>query len=82
MFEIEKGVPIPGRGGKALFPWDEMKPGMSFFIPETDDNAKQRFQAAAISSGRVWCKKNQPDWKVVTRRLEEGVRVWLVEREG
>ena len=30
--ELERGIPIPPRGNAPGKPWDDMQPGMSFFV--------------------------------------------------
>jgi hypothetical protein len=67
-FVIEKGVPLPdSRHGNCRYPWGEMEPGDSFFVPDgnfkslqstasrRDRNGGRRFAARPEAGGvRVW----------------------------
>ena len=58
---IEKGIPIPA---ELFFPLDDMQPGDSLFVPETDA-AKAR-EAVSAKAGFVLGK------------VEGGVRIWRI----
>lgn len=84
--DIEGGIPLPPpspsgrRGGRSRkYPVPDLKPGDSFFVPETserDANAIRGSLATAIS--RV--KTAHPGWEYATRVWDEkgvrGIRVW------
>lgn len=66
--KIEKGVPIPLRGGGEKFPLDEMEIGDSFLIPI---KTRMRLQ---------YYTKKLSNKKFVTKTVDkENVRCWRVE---
>ena len=80
-FEIDKGVevPNPGRGPNGVrYPWADMEPGDSFVLECSGEN-RCRVQNSVGSSGRNYMRLHRPDCIVVTRKVEGGLRVWLVE---
>lgn len=77
MFEIEKGVPLLGKGSGtpyAKWPFREMEVGDSFLcpIPATDKAACGR-----LSSAVSWWGTRHKQ-KFATRKVEGGVRVWRI----
>jgi hypothetical protein len=69
MFEIQKNIPL---ASKQSYPFDEMKPGDSFFIPGDDKKiGKIRAQLNNIKkrTGKI----------ISTRKESGGLRVWLVK---
>lgn len=79
-FKITSDIPPPARmphevrsvarrGRPMEYPWAEMSPGDSVFLPGKI--------AAPSSSIRGWCKAN-PGQKFVSKKEEGGVRVWRV----
>ena len=79
-FEIEKGVevPNPGRGrSDARYPWAYMEPGDSFVL-ECSAEDRGKVQNSVASSGRNYTRRHRPGCIVVTRKVENGLRVWLV----
>lgn len=76
-FKIEKGVPRPRRGRAAVYPWDNMEPGDSFFVSCADEKRRSR-QMSLYSAGCNWLKRNRsPSWSVSTRQEDGGVRIWF-----
>lgn len=75
MFQIDKNVPAPLSGRNRLYPWGELEPGDSFFVP----GRTTRNIGGAIGQAR----NRYPDWEIVARTVTEngvkGVRVWRVE---
>ena len=68
-FPIDKGVPLPSKkitGPKALYPWDDLEVGDSFFVPGEDPKARQGVVSAA---GAGWVKRNDPDRRFTTRQV-------------
>lgn len=78
--KVDTGVPIPGWGGnRTEYPFDTMHPGDSFFVAcENGDREAKRL--LAYQAGAGWCKRNRPDWKVATRKMDGGFRLWVVEK--
>ncbi len=74
-YRIERGIPIPGKSDE-LFPFDGMRVGDSFTIPNKDGLSAQ-YVSAVISRFRKKC----PQFKFCTRliREEHCRRVWRVE---
>lgn len=75
--KIEKGVPVPeSKALSAKYPWDGMQPGDSFLIAfdgRRDFHIREKASAAANYAKRAF------GWKLCTRTVEGGVRVWRIE---
>ena len=70
-FPIEKGVPVTRRtsaGGTRKYPWNEMKVGDSFFVPE-----KTAGQLSITIASRA------TGFMFTTRTENGGIRVWRIE---
>jgi len=77
MTKIEKRIPIPSiKSGtqKVKYPWGGMDVGDSFLIKATD---KLKMQANIMQSANRY-KKDFPHFKIVTRSIKNGVRVWRI----
>ncbi len=64
---IERGVPIPPRGGNTLYDWRSLEVGDSILVPTR----------AATRAGHQWAARH--DRKFETRKMREkpyGFRVW------
>ena len=71
--KIEKNIPIPEKQSKRLmYPWPDLEVGDSFFI---EDYTRKK-QIGISSSAFIWFRKHKPHGKIVTRRVEGGIRVW------
>lgn len=71
MIQIEKNVPIsrvPRLGRNALYPWQDMKVGDSFFVPGYTTKTFGRTAAAGVRYGMTFSVRTQ----------DGGVRVWRV----
>ena len=73
--KLDKDVPVPlnaGMPGNAKYPWREMKPGDSFFVP-VGNGAQKGMSVNAKNAGI----------KVATRTVVEngvkGFRVWRID---
>lgn len=64
--QIDKNIAIPV---KLKYPFNEMEVGDSFY---GEGEVRTKLSTAAY----LWCKKNNNDWKFITRRYENGYRVW------
>jgi hypothetical protein len=73
MFKIEKNIPL---AAKQSYPFDDMEPGDSFFVPVTDLK-KVGYVRAQINN----FKKNNKNMVIATRAEETGLRVWLISKE-
>jgi hypothetical protein len=71
-FVIEKGVPLPETPPrwKPRYPWREMEPGDSFFVPE---GKLKSLQSSAYKVGRDLGRK------FAAHPEAGGVRVWRVK---
>lgn len=77
-FQIEKNVPMPeGRGRPSAYPWAEMQVNDSFFI-EVDAASKTEVQNRTSASARMYRQKVGNGFKVATRSVDGGLRVWRV----
>lgn len=79
-YKIEKGVPLPEKVSR--YPFAEMGPGDSFFIPVTSGTVKgannrvrtawKAFKAQhGVDGARITCKEYEG--------AQKGVRVWLLQ---
>lgn len=69
--KVESNVPFPEGGhiGRIpTYPWADMKPGDSFFVP----NVTSHKFAGTIQSAR----KKRKSWTLVVRKEGTGIRVW------
>lgn len=71
MIKIDKNIPLPFQGpsNSTKYPWAKLKPGDSFFVP---DMTTHRF------GGTVGFARKNTGFKLVTRKSNNGVRVWRV----
>jgi hypothetical protein len=69
-FKIEKGVPLPTSATARKYPYREMHPNDSFFVPGATTG---KFNPCVFAT-------RNPGWKFVTRAEKGGVRVWCVAR--
>lgn len=67
--KIDKGIPLPPRGGRQRYPWQEMEVGDSFFV---EGASVRSLSAAAAQVGR------RSGRKFSLRTVEGGVRCWRV----
>ena len=66
--KIEKGIPIPER---SKYPFAEMKPGDSIFIPGKKANQ--------LSLATHTQKLRAKGWRFCSRTVDDGARVWRIE---
>lgn len=76
-FSVEKGVPVPApRSGVCPYPFLDMAPGDSFFVPADKSTVKQ-LRNSIYNRSRVFGKAEE--CKFLTRLVEGGVRCWRYE---
>lgn len=68
--EIEKGIPLPDRRKRSIYPFAEMEFGDSFVVAKSP--------RAMASSAWKWAKRNGGEKKFACRTVEGGCRVWRV----
>jgi hypothetical protein len=73
MFKIEKHIPLAARQS---YPFDKMESGDSFLIPVTDEKKISHIRAQINSM-----KKNYPNKLISTRKEDDGLRVWLINKD-
>ena len=75
MIKIEKDVPIPlrPRGKPSKYPWADMEPGDSFFVPGV---------LPAKISGSVGAARNRHGFRLTMRAENGGTRVWRLPADG
>ena len=75
MYEIKKNIPL--RKTRIKFPFEEMEVGDCFDIPLNDVNGNIIRSTVA---GSVRCyRKFNPEFKIVTRTVDDVIRVWRVK---
>ena len=67
MYFIEKGIVVPKRWG-SKYPFEEMEVGDSFFAKANS--------GSLLTMAKYFIKKNKNDWKFVSRKEGDGVRIW------
>ena len=68
-------VPDPQQGRRTKYPFDQMKVGDCFYIP-----LKELKSANVLaSSARQWAKRNNRNFRFVTRVIDDMVGIWRVE---
>lgn len=80
MINIDKGVSVPTDGDKGgrqpTYPWRDMKPGDSFFVPTQNIDKRERASGFNLTMG----KRAHPGSTWATRTVTEngirGIRVW------
>lgn len=80
-FQIDKSVPIPPltRPSARLYPFDEMRPGDSFFVSTKDAGERIRKRQTISSAARKWSKERGADRTLfTTRQMKSGVRCWRI----
>ena len=78
-FKIEKGVPLPGVNGKrSRYPWKDMSPGESVFLPGRRISAAAPGDGPIITTGHPGRSVPGTKWamRTVTENGVSGVRVW------
>lgn len=74
-FKIEKGLPVPRSHGVGYkYPWRELQPGDSFFVPDSD-KCRQSVMQSVSSLGRALYGRGA----VTARRVDGGIRFWRVK---
>ncbi len=75
LLKIEKAVAVPSRGGMVKYDWSQWEVGDSAVFP-----TKKRVMV--LRSGKEYLKsKGVMNQKFITRTVEEGTRIWLVNIE-
>lgn len=69
--DLDRPIPAPIKGGgrPAIYPFDDMPVGGSFFVPQCGDGENARLAAAAR-------KRRHPGWDYTSRQEKGGVRIW------
>jgi hypothetical protein len=70
-YKIEKGIEISRRGNARIYPFDQLEPGDSFFVPGAAH--------AKLSGPTNYARKRWPDRKFAVRSVDGGIRVWRVK---
>ncbi len=76
--KVQRGVPVPPPPRQNKYPWEFMQADDSFFLPVHS----RKLQSSVLNAGNQWCARHRSSWKVETRRVGKGLRVWLRRRDG
>jgi len=78
--KVDKGIPIPKprQGTGSGYPWDDMKVGDSFFIPNDAENMNNVAHQNKLSSAARSRRMNHPNEKYTVRAVKGGTRVWRI----
>ena len=75
--KIDRGVPVPTKGQRCMYPFKDMKVGDSFFI-DTKDRDKGNMRNRVQSSSSRFAKMQDPKQQFCSRQLEGGIRCWRI----
>lgn len=86
-FALDDGIPVPAqRAQNAMYPFDDMQVGQSFFVPDTEDKpnaASSLGSTVSSATARTKDANGVPTKKFVVRKVDEtaqgrgpGARVW------
>ena len=75
MIKVEKYIPIPGPGRQSKYPWSDLKPGDSFFVPTTETDHYRRKNSL---NGTAYYIEGARNWDLTVRNAPGGLRVWRV----
>jgi hypothetical protein len=82
---IEKAIPVPPAkkpGPEAKFPWAQIQPGESFFVPggrlSRRDSRRGTAKIVGCTTGYRLIKGSSWNKRAVTENGVNGVRVWRV----
>jgi hypothetical protein len=71
---IEQNIPVPrAKGGAKRYAFSKLSAGDSVLEPYATPEDAQRALKAAYRIASYY------NWRIITRKLPEGVRVWRVE---
>lgn len=72
--KIEKGIPIPARGGsEAHYPWENMEVGDSFLVPGKGKTSKSLYVMVTKANKRYSPRR------FISRAVKGGTRVWRIQ---
>lgn len=76
--KIEKNIPIPGKMSNftrhyKTFKWKDLEVNDSILF----ENAKETNKG--ISSIISYSKRRKLDWKIIQRKVENGIRIWRIK---
>jgi hypothetical protein len=80
LYTIDKGIPVgtSTRRGESKYPWPQMESGDSVLLPVVNGDIEGA-QRKYSNNARSWMAENRPNWRVITRREGNSIRVWLVD---
>lgn len=77
-YKIDKGIAMERkREASTRFPFNKMKIGDSFFIPDTDQ-APGTVSSSVYSAANSYNRTHNTKIRVAIRKTEGGVRVWRI----
>lgn len=88
--KIDKNIPPPGglyaNGGRpGKYPWAEMKPGHSFWIPIGKRTAAE-IRCLLLNNAKSWAARSGLMWRFAVRNephgpraSQQGVRIWRIQ---
>lgn len=74
-YKIEKDVPVP-ISKRSVYPFRAMEIGDSILV---DENYSRELMSKYNNAARNFCRKAKLDWNFITRKTDEGIRVWRVK---
>ena len=79
VFKIQKNVPVPLGALGSKYPFNELKPGNSFWVTIEDSSFEK--VRSKVHTNLSWLIKTGkvPKIKICIRRDGDGVRVWRIE---
>lgn len=86
-YKIEDGIAITskrkGKGFLPTYPFREMEPGQSFFVPLSFQKSLVSLQSSLLGNAKHhFGTTKQVTTRMVSENGVQGVRVWRVKQEG
>ena len=78
----KKMVPLPIKKRNS-FPWDALKKtGDSFHVQYSDNSERKKYHTASniLSAFNLYRMYHNLPWKITTRKMDGGVRVWRIDK--
>jgi hypothetical protein len=81
VFEIEKNIPVPERleSYPAVYPFDRMEAGDSFFVPNEGNETGVQTAYRVRNASAKFRRKHRPDWRFCTKAKSNGARIWRMK---
>lgn len=77
MYTVEKGIPVPKKRNRTIYPFQMMEIGDSFFVSCSNEKLFDTILQRIFQALWRFTRKNT-DKKFQTQKQDKGVRVWRI----